>query len=83
MTNWINKVKLTHLFTEKEDHESVQNYMIAIAKVIESEKCFFGFDTQRFYEVPEGGDVLKAVDFANKLINRMYDFADSRNIWIE
>ena len=83
MGKWNYKVKLTHLFTVKNDHESIQNSMIAIAKVIESEKCFFGFNTQRFYEVPEGDDVMKPEDFANKLIDRMYDFADLHKIWVE
>jgi len=83
MGKWNYKVKLTHLFTVKNDHESIQNSMIAIAKVIESEKCFFGFNTQRFYEVPEGDDVMKPEDFANKLIDRMYNFADLHKIWVE
>jgi hypothetical protein len=82
MAKWIAKVKLTHLFTENTDYESVQNSMIAIAKVIESQKCFFGFDTKRFYEIPEGDDVMEPQDFANKLITRMYDFADVNRIWI-
>ena len=55
MAKWLNKVKLTHLFTRNVDHDLIQKSMIAVAGVIESEKCFFGFDTKRFYEVPEGG----------------------------
>jgi hypothetical protein len=83
MIKWLNKVKLTHLFTENTDHESVQKSMIDIAKVIEAEKCFFGFDTKRFYEVPEGDGVMEPEDFGNKLITKVYDFADIHKIWIE
>jgi hypothetical protein len=83
MAKWNYKVKLTHLFTVKNDHESIQNSMIAIAKVIESEKCFFGFNTEKFYEVPEGDGVMEPEDFANKLIGRVYDFADLHKIWVD
>jgi hypothetical protein len=83
MAKWLGKVKLTHLFTENTDHKSVQEAMISIAKVIESEKCFFGFNTEKFYEVPEGDGVMEPEDFANKLIGRVYDFADLHKIWVE
>jgi hypothetical protein len=83
MAKWLYKVKLKHVLTEDTDHETVQKNMIAIAKIIESKKCFFGFDTKRFYEVPKGDGVMEPEDFANKLIERIYDFADLHKIWIE
>jgi hypothetical protein len=83
MARWFSTVKLTHLFTKQEDYESIKKSMAEIAKVIESETCFSGFDTKRFYKIPKGDDVIGAVDYANRLINRMYNFADDRRIWIE
>jgi len=83
MARWFFRVKLTHLFTEQEDYESVKKSMKEIADAIKAESCFSGFDTKKFYKIPKGDDVIGALDYANKLISRMYDFADDRRIWIE
>jgi len=83
MARWFSKIKLTHLFTKQEDYESIKKSMADIAKVIEYETCFFGFDTKKFYKIPKGDNVIGALDYANKLISKVYDFADDRRIWIE
>ncbi len=83
MTNWQARVKVKHLLTKDEDHESTQATMNAIADVLSREVCFAGFSIGGFRSIPECDDVFKPVDYANKLLERMYDFADSHQIWIE
>lgn len=82
--NWIHKVKIKHFLTEEEDYESVQKSMAAIADVLYQTPCFVGFKQKyKFKEIPEGNEVLGPVDFANKLMERLYDYADANAIWIE
>lgn len=83
MTNWQHRVKIRHLFTENEDHESVQTSMSAIADVLKNERCFIGFDTLKFRAIPKGDSEFGPVDYANKQLSRLYDFADYSRIWIE
>ena len=83
MANWVHKVKIKHLLTEKDDWQSVQDSMNQIADVLENDPCFICFDTQSFRNIPKGDEFFGPADYANKLINRMYDFADERRIWIE
>lgn len=83
MANWKYRVRIKHLLTEEEDFESVQRSMNAIADIIEKEACFEDFDYSRFRKIPEGDEVVGPVDYANRLIERMYNYADRRRIWIE
>ena len=82
--NWKNKVKIKDLLTEEEDYESVKRSMAAIADVLYKTPCFAGFkEKNKFREIPEGNEILGPVDFANKLMDRLYDYADKNSIWIE
>jgi hypothetical protein len=83
MGNWIHRVKIKHLFTEKEDYESIQESMNAIADVLKRSGCFFRFDLKKFRNIPKGDEVFGPADYANKLLARMYDYADDNQIWIE
>ena len=83
MARWDYHVKVKNLFTEKEDHASVQKVMNNVADVIQQEAGFAGFDVKKFRSIPKGDDTFGPVDYANRLIDRMYDFADSHGIWIE
>jgi hypothetical protein len=83
MANWKYKVKIKHLLTENEDLQSIQESMNKIADVLEKEPCFKGFNCSRFKKIPEGDDVVGPVDYANRLIERMYTYADRYKIWIE
>jgi len=80
---WLHRVKVKHLFTEKEDHKSIQESMNAIADVLNREPCFAGFETRKFRAIPHGDDVFGPVDYANRLLDQMYDYADACRIWIE
>ena len=80
---WINRIELKSLMTEKEDFESVQNSMNKIAKRIKKEVFFMSFDVSLFGKIPKGDDIFKPVDYANKLIDQLYDFADENRIWIK
>ena len=83
MARWRHRVKVRHLFTDAEDHASIQQSMSAIADALQAASCFHGFNLSRFRQIPEGDEVVGAVDYANKLLDRMYDFADTKLIWIE
>lgn len=82
---WNDKVKIKHLLTEGESHEEVQANMNAIADVIEREPAFIGFNGKTITQmrnIPQGDDLFKPVDYANRLLDKMYDFADANRIWI-
>jgi len=81
-TGWNHKVRLKHLLTLEEDHESVQKSMNALADEIKKQPCFIRFNVCRFRAIPRGDDVVSPVDYANKLLDRLYDYADDNRIWI-
>jgi hypothetical protein len=80
MANWRARVKVKHLFTEDEDHDSLQKSMNAIADVLDKEPLFKGFDTSKWRKIP---DVGYTIEIANKLVSDMYDWADDHRIWME
>jgi len=83
MARWDYHVKVKHLFTEKEDHASVQKSMNDVADVIQREAGFVGFNVKKFRSIPKGNYTFGPLDYANRLLDRMYDFANSHGIWIE
>lgn len=84
MANWQNKIKLKHLFTDEEDHNSIQRSMTAIADELDKAPFFQSFlARKKFRDIPKGDDVFGPQDYANKLIEQMYDYADDNRIWIE
>lgn len=83
---WNSKVKLKHLMTDGESHEEVQANMNAIADVLDSSNEFISFPhsiIERMRNIPQGDDIFKPVDYANRLLDRMYDYANEYRIWIE
>lgn len=83
MANWQNKIKLKHLFTKEEDPASIQASMNAIADELDNAPFFRAFDCTKFRSIPQGDDVFGPIDYANKLIEQMYDYADDNRIWVE
>ena len=83
MRNWRTHLKLRDLFTDKEDHASVQAAMNAMADRIEGCCAFRLFNVEPFRNIPKGDKVFGPVDYANRLIEKMYDYADDHDIWIE
>jgi hypothetical protein len=80
---WLYHVDIKDLMTEEEDYESIKKSMKAIAEVLEKEPCFKNFTyLPKFRKIPKGNDVLGPIDYANRLIDRMYDYADDNKIWI-
>lgn len=85
---WYYKIKLKHLFTEKEDHASIQESMSAIAKEIRGQTdpglrmLFVGGWLDKFDNIPEGDEYFKPVDYANKLLDQLYNIADRERVWI-
>ena len=79
---WNSKVKVKHLFTDKTDHESVQACMDAIADVLDASPEFSMFDTRGFRNISKGDEVFGPVDYADRLLGQMYNYADLWRIWI-
>jgi hypothetical protein len=80
---WRSKVKIKHLFTESEDHASIQECMNKIADVLAETSAFSRFNVTKFREISQGDDVFRPVDYANRLLESLYDFTDDNRIWIE
>lgn len=83
MPGWIAKVKIKHLFTEQDDHASVQASMNAVADVLKASPDFWQFPLGDFRNIPQGDKFFGPRDYANKLLDAMYDYADEYRIWIE
>jgi hypothetical protein len=81
--NWKHTIKLKHLFTSAEDDASVKKSMNDIADVLEADKIFIYFDTKPFRNLKNSDELITTLERANKLMNRMYDYADDHSIWIE
>lgn len=83
LMNWIHRIKLKHLFTEDESPESVRAAMAKIADTLDTAPAFSYFNTKPFRKIPDGDDVFRPIDYANRLIAGLYDYADDHRIWIE
>jgi hypothetical protein len=83
MGKWKTTVSIKKYFTEKEDYDSLQESMNNIADDIESNPYFDEFDLSDFRNLPKGDDIFGPVNYANKLLERLYDYADYYQIWIE
>ena len=81
--NWRYRVKIKHLLTKSEEPNVVRQSMSAIADVLEANPCFAQFSTAPLRKIPDGDEIIRPVDYANKLLDRLYDYADERRIWIE
>ena len=86
MTRWTSKVAIKHLLEhDDESHEAIQRSMIAIANALENAPAFAYFDRdwiEIMRNIPQGDGFFSPTDYANRLLDRMYDFADSHGIWI-
>jgi len=84
MKKWTSRIKLKELFTEDEDAAAVRASMAAVADRVETHPEFVMFrDVAKFRAIPDGDDLVRPVDYANKLLDRLYDYADDHAIWIE
>jgi hypothetical protein len=82
MAKWLHKIRLKHLMTDNESHAEVQASMILIADVIDRSTAFAGFSTTKFRNIPSGDHTFGPVDYANKYLDELYNFADDHHIWI-
>ena len=63
---WKHRITIKHLFTKKEDHESIQRSMNAIADVLDEDSWFSAFKAKaRFRMIPRGDGVIVPVDYSN------------------
>jgi len=83
MAAWFTRVKIKHLLTESEDPKAVRASMSAIADILDANPVFATFRwKKKFRHIPDGDDVVSPTDYANTLLNRLYDYADEKRIWI-
>lgn len=77
MGNWKHTLRIKHLMTEDETPEAVSKSMKAIALAV----CARGFmaDFESRHDMAECTDV----DEANYLLDSLYDYCDSRRIWVQ
>jgi len=83
---WKSTVRLKHLFTDEEDHASVQASMKAVADVLSKEVAFARFNQDiltKFRKIPKDNEWFTPIECANKLLTTVYDYADYNRIWIE
>lgn len=81
--NWKHHIKIKHLFTEQEDADSIRASMNQIADVLAKEPAFSRFTKlPRFRHIPDGDDVITPLQYANRLLDALYDYADENAIWI-
>jgi len=88
--SWNAEVKVKHLFVDSdtengpidESHETVQHHMNNVADVLRASGKFINFNIAAFRTIPQGDGFFTPVDYANKLLDRMYDYADQCRIWI-
>jgi hypothetical protein len=84
MANWKHRVAVKQFLTEGETLEEVQASMTKIADALTASGVFRGFSPlSQFYRIPAGDDIIAPVDYANKLLEKMFDYADLNLIWIE
>ena len=78
MTKWIKRISVKHLFTEEEDHKSIQESMNKVADTLEKEG-FPDVVVRRLRNIPKEN----AITEANRRLSSMFDYADRNRIWIE
>jgi hypothetical protein len=83
MSVWNKTIKIKHLFTEDEDHESIQNSMDLIADELNKHDEFSRLNFSRFRNIPKNNEWCTPLEAANKLLNEIYNIADKCRIWIE
>lgn len=80
--NWLHKIKIKHLMTEQEDWKTIQDRMSAIADALENDDTWFsGLENtiRSMRHIPESG----ALEYANDLLDEMYEYCDYYGIWVE
>jgi len=82
MITWKYTLRIKHLLTDNEDYESIQKSMDNIAEEIRRHFFMDNFSTNDFYKIPKSDNFFSSQEYANKLLDRLYDFADWNKIWI-
>ena len=57
--------------------------MAKVADIIDGNNLMPPFNTKKFREIPKGDDYFKPIDYANKLLDDLYDYADEYRIWLD
>ena len=80
--NWRKKIKIKHFCNGCEDHKGVQKVMSNIADVL-TEHSEFSSIVPMLRHIPKGDEFFSPADYANKILDRIYDIADCEGVWIE
>jgi hypothetical protein len=54
-----------------------------VADELKKHDCFKYFNLAPFYKIPKGDSFFRPVDYANRMLGDMYNYADQNSIWIE
>lgn len=82
--NWKKTIKIKCFLTESEDYVDVQEAMNKVADILNEHIEFQQTSIiQKLRKIPKGDDIITPVDYANKLLGKVYDIADEEKIWIE
>ena len=83
--NWLHHTKIKHLMadTDTQDWQSIQDSMSAIANVLENDGTWFSGLAETIDDMRNIPDDRYAEDYANMLLDDLYDYADFYGIWIE
>ncbi len=69
---------------EVEDYPTIDKSMKAVADILDKAPCFSGFTARSlFRRIPRRDVLFSPVEYANRLLDLMYDFADVHRIWIK
>lgn len=81
--NWQHKVKIKHFFTDNEDYNVIKAAMANVADELAKTRLFPASIIKPFRQIKRGDSFFTAQDYANKALEKLYDFADDNAIWIE
>jgi hypothetical protein len=83
---WNSRVKIKHLLTDEGTDEAIRRDMASVGNELASSAAFGSFDRRtiaRMKALPDGLEPDELLAVANRLLDRMYDFADYNRIWID
>ncbi len=79
----MDRVKLKHLMTVYADRATVESNMRTIAEIVSKSPHFTGFDVSDFRTLPPENDELPLHEYINRILDRLFDFADAHRIRID
>ena len=79
---WRKKISIKQLLTDSEEYDDVQRVMNEIADVLEKHYEFTEL-LPFMRAIPKGDKIVSSCDYANRIMNKIYDIANFERIWIQ